>query len=69
MRTSAEAGSDIISFATNEVYPNERGYFTMLEKDESSPDSRDQEKQQALFQKSVEWAKVKSVDTAIKVEF
>lgn len=36
-RTSAEAGADLIELAVNKAYPGQRGYFTMLKKDESDP--------------------------------
>lgn len=39
VRTSADAGTDIARLATNEASPNERGYFTLLKKENSSPES------------------------------
>ncbi|KAL8916330.1 MAG: hypothetical protein Q9172_006350 [Xanthocarpia lactea] len=66
MRTAAEAGADVIALATNEAFPGERGYFTMLKKDESSPDSLDEEKQRKLWAKSAEWAGVGAGDTGLK---
>ena len=66
MRTAAEAGADVIALATNEAFPGERGYFTMLNKDESSPESLDEEKQRMLWAKSAEWAGVGAGDTALK---
>ncbi|KAL8849723.1 MAG: hypothetical protein Q9221_005333 [Calogaya cf. arnoldii] len=66
MRTSAEAGADVMQLATNEAYPGERGYFTLLKKDESSPESMDEEKQRKLWVKSAEWAGVGKGDTALK---
>ncbi|KAL8730887.1 MAG: hypothetical protein Q9166_003814 [cf. Caloplaca sp. 2 TL-2023] len=65
MRTSAEAGKDVIQLATNEAYPGDRGYFTMLKKDESSPESRDEAKQERLWVKTAEWAGVEDGDTAL----
>ncbi|KAL8776380.1 MAG: hypothetical protein Q9213_008296 [Squamulea squamosa] len=66
MRTSAAAGADVVQLATNEAFPGERGYFTMLKKDESSPESLDEEKQQRLWVKSAEWAGVRKGDTVLK---
>ncbi|KAI4243792.1 MAG: hypothetical protein L6R42_010644, partial [Xanthoria sp. 1 TBL-2021] len=66
IRTSAEAGADVMQLATNEAFPGERGYFTLLKKDESSPDSLDEEKQRRLWAKSGEWAGVGKGDTALK---
>ena len=69
MRTAAEAGADVVDLATNKAYPGERGYFTLLEKDESSPESKDEGKQQKLWVKSAEWAGITPKNTALKVGF
>ncbi|CAL8576738.1 hypothetical protein XPA_002604 [Xanthoria parietina] len=66
MRTSAKAGADVMQLATNDAFPGVRGYFTMLKKDESSPDSLNEEKQQMLWAKSAEWAGVGKGDTALQ---
>ena len=66
MRTSAEAGADVIDLATNKAYPGERGYFTMLKKDSSSPNSQDEEKQRKIWMKSADWAGITEKDTALK---
>ena len=63
MRTSAEAGTDVIDLATNKAYPGERGYFTMLQKDDSSRESQDKEKQRKVWVKSAEWAGITWKDT------
>ena len=67
MRTAAEAGADVIDLATEKAYPGERGYFTLLKKDDSAPESQDQEKQRQLWVKSAYWAQVKREDTALGV--
>ncbi len=69
MRTAAEAGADVVELAMNKACPKERGYFTLLEKDESSPESNDEEKQRKLWVKSAEWAKISGKDTSLKVAF
>ena len=69
MRTAAEAGADVIDLATNKASPGERGYFTLLKKDTSSPDSKDVSKQQKLWVKSAEWAKITRENTALKTVF
>lgn len=51
MRTAAAAGADVVDLATNEAYPGERAYFTLLGKDDSSPESMNEEKQQKLWEK------------------
>lgn len=65
VRTSADAGTDVARLAINEANPSERGHFILLEKSESSPDSLDEKKQEALWQKSAEWVGVKSQDIAL----
>ncbi len=42
MRTVAKAGAGVVNFATSKAYPGERGYFTLLEKGDSSPESMDE---------------------------
>ena len=66
MRMSAEAGADVIDLATNKAYPGERGYFTMLKKDSSSPNSQDEEKQRKIWMKCADWAGITEKDTALK---
>ena len=69
MRTAAEAGADVVDLATNEAYPGERAYFTLLRKDDGSPESMNEEKQQKLWEKSAEWANIKWEDTALQAAF
>lgn len=56
LRTTAEAAADVVELATGKAHPAERGYFTLLKKDESSPDSKDEDKQQVLWDKTESWA-------------
>ncbi|KAI0388008.1 hypothetical protein F5Y04DRAFT_267926 [Hypomontagnella monticulosa] len=69
IRTAAPAGVDVIELALNPAYIGERGYFTFLRKDQSSAESQDEEKQQALWIKSLEWARVTRDDTALTGAF
>lgn len=69
MRTAAKAGVDVIDLATNKAHPGDRGYFTLLEKDVSAPDSMDEEKQQKLWVKSMEWGGINRENTALTVAF
>lgn len=64
-RTAANAGTDVIDLATNNTYPGERGYLLTLKKEPSSPDSYNEDKQEKLWVKSAEWAKVTKENTAI----
>ncbi|KAL8804215.1 MAG: hypothetical protein Q9223_005890 [Gallowayella weberi] len=66
MRSSAEAGADVTDLATNEAFPGERGFFTMLKKDESSVESLDEEKQRKLWARSAEWVGIGGNDTKLK---
>ncbi|KAL3440973.1 NAD(P)-binding protein [Aspergillus insuetus] len=68
MRTSAEAAADIVDFATNTTSAGERGYYTLSQKDESSPDSLDKAKQAAIWSKTIEWAGITGENTALKIE-
>lgn len=65
MRPSAEAGVDVARLATNDAHPDERGIFTLLERDESSAESMDQQKQDALWVKSAPWVGLAAGDTAL----
>lgn len=69
MRTAATAGVDVADLATNKAHPGDRGYFTLLEKDVSAPDSMDEETQQKLWVKTLEWAGITRENTALTVAF
>jgi len=69
MRTAAEAGADVADLAINKVSPGERGYFALLKKDTSSPDSKNEDKQRKLWAKSAEWARITRENTALKAAF
>ncbi|KUI73734.1 Retinol dehydrogenase 13 [Cytospora mali] len=69
IRTSAEAGKDVARLAINEASPDERGYFTLLEKDESSPDSLNEQKQEQLWLQSAQWVGITAQDTALGAAF
>ena len=69
MRTAANAGVDVADLATNKAHPAERGYFTLLKKDASAPDSMDEKMQQKLWVQTIEWAKITRKDTAFTVAF
>lgn len=58
LRTSATAGVDVADLAASRAYPGERGYFTMLKKDESSPESQVVEKQERIWAGTLRWARI-----------
>ena len=66
MRRSADAGADVMDLAVNKAHPGDRGYFTLLKKDNSSPESQDEEKQRKIWATSAEWAGVSLADTGLK---
>ncbi|KXX76234.1 WW domain-containing oxidoreductase [Madurella mycetomatis] len=65
LRKSAEAGVDVARLATNIAHPGERGYFTLLNRDESSAESRDEARQDVLWTRSAQWAGVRSQDSPL----
>ncbi|ROV92173.1 hypothetical protein VMCG_09281 [Cytospora schulzeri] len=69
MRTSAEAGQDVARLAINEASPNERGYFTLLKKEESSPESLIEQKQERLWLQSAQWVGLTAQDTSLESAF
>ncbi|CAG8960347.1 hypothetical protein HYFRA_00012421 [Hymenoscyphus fraxineus] len=60
MRTSAKAAADVVDLAMSPKYAGEQGFFTLNKKDESSPESRDEFKQEKLWGKSAEWAGIQA---------
>ncbi|CAG8305299.1 unnamed protein product [Penicillium salamii] len=56
MRTATAAGKDAIELAVGQRFEGTSGYFTLLEKDKGPADSLDEEKQIALWEKTVEWS-------------
>ncbi|KAK7740637.1 hypothetical protein SLS62_011049 [Diatrype stigma] len=68
-RTAAVAGVDLIELAVGPKYAGERGYFTLLQKGESAPDSQNEAIQQRLWKKTLEWTKITRGNTALKAAF
>ena len=69
LRTSAPAGVDVVEIALNPKYADERGFFTLLQKDESSPESQDEKKQSSLWVETLKWAKITRENTALQGAF
>lgn len=55
MRTSSEADTDVAKLAMNEAYPGARRFFTLLKQDTSSPDSLNENVQDDIWDKTLEW--------------
>ncbi|KAI9692038.1 MAG: hypothetical protein M1820_009573 [Bogoriella megaspora] len=69
LRTAAPAAVDVVELALNPAYKGQRGFYTLLEKDQSSPESRNREKQKRLWDKTLEWAKISKEDTVLFTAF
>ncbi|KAI1398975.1 putative short-chain dehydrogenase [Hypoxylon fuscum] len=68
-RSVAEAAVDVIDLGVGKAHPKERGYFTLLKKDESDPVTLNEDTQQKIWIKSAEWAGITKDNTALKVAF
>ncbi|EFY94945.1 hypothetical protein MHUMG1_07666 [Metarhizium humberi] len=66
LRTAAPAGVDVVELTLNPKYKAKRGYYTLLEEDESSPDSQNREKQSKLWAQTLIWAKITENNTALQ---
>lgn len=69
LRTTKAAAADLIEISIGKQYRESRGYFFMLNKDKSSPESQDEEKQLKLWKKSMEWIKITQDQTPLKEAF
>ncbi|KAJ8066071.1 hypothetical protein OCU04_005163 [Sclerotinia nivalis] len=69
LRSTKVAAADLIEIAIGKQYRGSSGYFVILNKDESSPESRDEEKQLDLWKKSMDWIKITEDQTPLKGAF
>jgi hypothetical protein len=69
LRTARPAGIDVIELSVNPKYADKRGFYTLLQEDQSSPDSQDETKQESLWKKTLEWARITPANTALNVGF
>lgn len=58
LRTVSDAANDVAELTVGKDYADERGYFTLLKKSDSSPESKDERKQQAMWAKTAQWANI-----------
>ncbi|KAI1853499.1 hypothetical protein JX266_001483 [Neoarthrinium moseri] len=65
IRPAAPAGVDVVDIALDPKFAAERGFFTLLQKDESSPESRDEQTQSRLWTQTLTWAKINKDNTLI----
>lgn len=66
-RPSSAAGIDMVELAVNGAYNNgERGYFTLLKKDDPDPVVLEEETQLKIWEQTARWAKITKENTALK---
>ncbi|EPE30918.1 NAD(P)-binding Rossmann-fold containing protein [Glarea lozoyensis ATCC 20868] len=66
LRKSAPAGVDVAEMTFSADFAGKRGFYTLLDKDESSPDSQDREKQERLWAQTLKWAKITKDNTVLQ---
>jgi hypothetical protein len=66
--TVEEAAKPVIEVAVSDRFAGKEGYSEGEQKMESSPDSMDEDMQNALWRKSVEWCGLRKEDTMIELE-
>jgi NAD(P)-dependent dehydrogenase (short-subunit alcohol dehydrogenase family) len=67
MRNAKDAGVDVIELAVGKDYLHAEGYYTLRKKDESSVESKDERKQEALWGKTLQWTGLSGNDAAIAI--
>lgn len=65
LRRVSAGGVDVAKIALDPEYVGARGYYTFLKKDESSPESREGKKQEALWVRSAQWAGITRENTSL----
>jgi NAD(P)-dependent dehydrogenase (short-subunit alcohol dehydrogenase family) len=69
LRTATAAGPDVVELTLSPQYAGQRGFYTLLQKDESSPDSQNESIQSRLWAQTLEWARISSENTALANAF
>ncbi|KAJ8129601.1 hypothetical protein O1611_g4031 [Lasiodiplodia mahajangana] len=67
LRRAAPAAVDVVDLALSPTYAGQRGFFTLLKKDQSSPESNDGKKQELIWRNTLEWARITQENTALKI--
>ncbi|KAI1824341.1 NAD(P)-binding protein [Xylaria intraflava] len=65
-RLVSAAAADVIDLAVSEKFASASGFYTLLSKDVSSPESMNEDKQRALWTKSIEWAHIDNDEIVLK---
>ncbi|KAI0886389.1 putative short-chain dehydrogenase [Annulohypoxylon maeteangense] len=68
-RPSSAAAIDIIDLGLGKAHAGERGYFTLLDKDEPDSAALDEEIQNQIWAKSMEWAKITKDNCSLTAAF
>ncbi|KAK2598899.1 hypothetical protein QQS21_005641 [Conoideocrella luteorostrata] len=66
LRTTVPAGKDTVELALSPEYAGKRGFFTLLTKDESSPDSQNEDLQSRLWAQTLVWGNIGKETTALQ---
>ncbi|KAM0146499.1 hypothetical protein ACHAQE_010708 [Botrytis cinerea] len=66
LRNTKIAATDLIDISVGEEHRVSSGYYVMLNKEESSPESQDEEKQLKLWKKSMGWIKISQDQTPLR---
>lgn len=66
LRPAKVAAVDLIELSVGKSHAGASGYYTMARAEATSPDSSDEEKQRALWVKSLEWAGITEEKTDLK---
>ena len=69
LRSVNDGGPDVVEITIGKASDSKPGYYTMLNSDESSPESMDDEKQRKLWAKSLEWGRITQDNTVLKTAF
>jgi hypothetical protein len=69
LRTSKEAGIDVIDLAVGKAHPGERGFYVLLKEQPGPPVTLDPNTQERVWLKTMEWARVTKGDTALMAAF
>ena len=65
--TVEEAAKPVVEVAVSDRFAGQEGYFEGEQKMESSPDSMDEDMQNALWRKSVEWCGLRKEVTMLEL--
>ncbi|KAJ4294203.1 hypothetical protein N0V90_007893 [Kalmusia sp. IMI 367209] len=65
INSTSGAARDVVDMALADEFAGKEGHFVLREQQDSSPDSRDENMQGKLWDKSIEWCAIKQEDTVL----